>query len=134
MSTSAGTSGGERPGPVVEEHHRHETRLNITISRVLVAGLIAAISLLLVGFVVTLVRQGTAVPHKTSIQDIPRSLWALEPGGFFELGLLVLLATPAARVVALFLAYLHRREWLFSGISFFVFAVLVLSAYLGLAA
>jgi uncharacterized membrane protein len=119
--------------PTVEAHHRHETRLNITISRVLVVGLLAAIFLLVVGVVLTLVHSGVPVPRKTSIQDIPRALRALEPGGFFQLGLLVLLATPAARVAALFLAYVRRRQWLFSGISFFVFAILVLSAYLGLA-
>jgi len=61
-------------------------------------------------------------------------LRAFEPGGFFELGLLVLLATPAARVVALCAAYLRRRQWLFSGISLFVLAILILSGYLGLAA
>ena len=121
-------------GPTVEAHHRRETRLNITISRVLVVGLLAAIFLLVVGVVLTLVHSGAPVPRKTSIQGIPRALRALEPGGFFELGLLVLLATPAARVVALFLAYVRRRQWLFSGISFFVFAILALSAYLGLTA
>ncbi len=119
-------------GPTVEAHHRHETRLNITISRVLVVGLLAAIFLLVVGVVLTLVHTGVPVPRKTSIQGIPRALRALEPGGFFQLGLLVLLATPAARVAALFFAYLRRRQWLFSGISFFVFAILVLSAFLGL--
>jgi uncharacterized membrane protein len=119
--------------PELGEQHRRETGLNIIISRVLMIGLVAAVALLVVGVVVTLARPGIVVPRATSIRGIPRALWALEPGAFFEIGLLVLLATPAARVVALLLAYVRRRQWLFSAICVFVLAVLILSGYLGLA-
>jgi uncharacterized membrane protein len=59
---------------------------------------------------------------------------ALEPGGFFDLGLLLLLATPAARVVALFVGFARRRSWLFAGCSAVVLVALALSAFLGLRA
>jgi uncharacterized membrane protein len=132
MPGASGTS--VELGGQLGEQQRREARLNVTISRVLAVGLAAAMFLLVVGVILTLVRQGTVIPRKTSIHGIPGALRAFEPGGFFELGLLVLLATPAARVVALCVAYLRRRQWLFSGISLFVLAILILSGYLGLAA
>ena len=58
----------------------------------------------------------------------------VEAGGFFDLGLLVLLATPAARVVALLVAFTRRKLWIFSGVSLIVLGVLALSGYLGLSA
>lgn len=116
----------------VRGEHREEMRLNSVISRVLVVGLLTAIALLLIGVVLTIARPEVAIPHATSIKDIPGQLAALEPGGFYQLGLLVLLATPFARVVALGIAYTQRRQWLFAGISFLVMAMLILGAVLGL--
>jgi len=107
-------------------------RLNLTISRVLLVGLIAAITLLLAGAVLTAARPDLPAMHETSVTDIPRAMWALEPGGFFDLGLLLLLATPAARVVALFVGFTRRRIWLFSLISLIVLAGLAASVVLGL--
>jgi uncharacterized membrane protein len=108
------------------------TRLNVTISRVLVIGLLAAVTLLLVGVVRTIARPGLAPVHETSVQDIPRAVAALEPAGFFDLGLLLLLATPIARVVALLLGFVRRKMWLFSGFSVIVLAALAVSAFFGL--
>ena len=89
---------------------------------------------MLVGAVLAAVRTGTSVVRESSISALPSALGGLEPGGFFDLGLLVLLATPAARVVALLVAFARRRLWVFSGVSLVVLAVLVLSGYLGLSA
>jgi uncharacterized membrane protein len=116
----------------VRKEQRQEMRLNTVISRVLVVGLLAAITLLVVGVILTIARPEVPIPHSTSIKDIPAQLAALEPGGFYQLGLLVLLATPFARVVALGVAYSQRRQWLFAGISFVVMAMLILGAVLGL--
>lgn len=115
------------------EHHE-ETGLNIVISRVLVIGLIVSIVLLLVGVVLTVLRPGMAVQHEVSLKGLPRALAGLEPGAYFDLGLLVLLATPAARVAALLVAYTRRRLWFFSACSLIVLIVLGLSAFLGLRA
>jgi uncharacterized membrane protein len=107
-------------------------KLNLTVSRVLAGGLAAAIVLLLTGAVLAIAGRGPSVPSATSVSDMPRALEALEPGGFLDLGLLVLLATPVARVIALAFGFARRRAWAFCGISVFVLAVLALSAYLGL--
>jgi hypothetical protein len=79
--------------PGTEKDPRRETRLNLTISRVLAVGLFTAVILLVVGAVLTLTGRGPSPPSETSIGDIPRAVAAFEPGGFFDLGLLVLLAT-----------------------------------------
>jgi uncharacterized membrane protein len=117
--------------PGTEKDPRRETRLNLTISRVLAVGLFTAVILLVVGAVLTLTGRGPSPPSETSIGDIPRAVAAFEPGGFFDLGLLVLLATPVARVVALGVGFARRRAWIFCGLSVFVLVILALSAYLG---
>lgn len=102
------------------------------VSRVLAVGLAASMVLLITGAIMALAGRGPSVAAETSITDIPRALGALEPGGFLNLGLLVLLATPVARVVALVVGFAHRRSWVFCGVSALVLALLALSAYLGL--
>jgi uncharacterized membrane protein len=106
--------------------------MNKAVSRVLSIGLLVAVGLLLAGVVVALVRRDVPVMHESSLADLPRALAALEPGGFFLLGLLVLVATPVARVVVLCVGYAGRREWMFVGFSAVVLAVLALSLIWGL--
>ena len=116
----------------VRDEHRDETRLNRAISRVLIVGLLSAVTLLVIGAILTLARPSVAVPHMTSVRGIPGALVGLQPGGFFELGLLVLLATPFARVLALGIAFVRRRWWRFASISAVVAALLIVGAVLGL--
>lgn len=118
--------------PKVRTEHREELRLNTVISRVLTLGLLLAVALLIIGAILTIARPGVAVPHTTSVKDIPAGLAALQPGGFFKLGLIVLLATPFARVLALGIAFARRRWWLFAGISAVVATLLIVGAVLGL--
>lgn len=106
--------------------------LNAAIANLLRIGLLTAVFLLLVGVVLAALGSGTPVPRHTSVIDIPRALRHLEAGGFFSIGLLVLLITPAARVVALLVAFVRDRAWLFAGFSSLVLIVLVLSGVLGL--
>jgi uncharacterized membrane protein len=106
-------------------------RLSLTLSRVLAGGLSLAVALLVVGAVLSLLGRPTS-SSGVSVADMPRALGALEPAGFFDLGLLVLLATPVARVLTLSVGFARRKSWLFCGLSVFVLAVLALSVYLGL--
>jgi uncharacterized membrane protein len=106
-------------------------RLSRVLSRMMLAGLALAIVLMIAGAVLAAVR-GSSVQSSTSITDLPKLLANGDPSGLLDLGLLVLLATPFARVVALVIAFASRREWLFAGISLVVIAILALSAFLGL--
>ena len=108
-----------------------KTGLNVVIANLLRIGLLLAVFLLMVGLVLAALGHGTPVPRHTSISAIPRAIGHLEAGGFFSLGLLVLLITPAARVVALLIAFVRDRAWLFASFSLLVLVVLVLSGVLG---
>jgi uncharacterized membrane protein len=109
-----------------------EGHLNVVISRVLRVGMVLAIVILILGVILAAAGSGSPVPRRTSFADIPGALWHLEAGGFFSLGLVVLLLTPVARVIALLLAFARDRRWLFAGFSLFVLVMLVASAVLGL--
>jgi uncharacterized membrane protein len=106
--------------------------MNRVVSRLLSAGLALSVLLLVAGAVVALARPDLPLAHATSFSDLPRALGAFEPGGFFLLGFLALVATPVARVLALGIGYARRREWAFVGICVVVLVVLALSAVWGL--
>jgi uncharacterized membrane protein len=108
-----------------------DPQLPVRLSWLLLAGLTLAIALFLTGAVMSAVKPEVSI-SASSVTGLPAALAALEPGGFFDLGLLVLLATPAARVATLVVAFARRRLWLFSALGLTVLAVLALSAYLGL--
>lgn len=121
--------------PEVEEPYEHRVdlihRLDRMVSRVLAVGLVVAIVLMVVGGVLALVGQGPSPSSEVSVTDMPRALAALESEGFLTLGLLVLLATPIARVLALVAGFAHTRSRVFCYMSGVVLVILALSAYLG---
>jgi uncharacterized membrane protein len=102
------------------------------LSRLLLAGLVIAIGLMVAGAVLAAVRGSGSVQNASSISRLPHLLASGDPTGFLDLGLLVLLATPFARVVALGWDFVRRRHWLFAGMSAVVVGILVLSGLLGL--
>jgi uncharacterized membrane protein len=106
--------------------------LTRALSRLLLTGLLLAVGLMIVGAILAAIQGSGEILHSSSIDDFPRLLADGNPTGFLDLGLLVLLATPAARVLALLVAFSRRRQWLFAGISAVVMTILVLSAILGL--
>jgi uncharacterized membrane protein len=102
--------------------------------RRLAVGLCLAVALMLVGVVLTVARPDTEVPGGASFGDMLGDLAAFEPAGFLTLGLLVLLLTPVARVVALLIVFVRRSAWLFAGLALLVLGVIAVGAYLGLTA
>ena len=80
------------------------TGLERTIEGVLTAGLLASGCLLLAG----LVLGGEAL---------------------LKWGILILMATPVARVVVVTVGLLRERDWLFAAVSFWIMAVLGSSIY-----
>jgi uncharacterized membrane protein len=108
-----------------------DPQLPVRLSWLLLVGLSLAIAFFVTGVVLSVIKPEVPI-SASSITGLPGALAALEPGGFFDLGLLALLATPAARVATLVVAFARRRLWLFSALGLVVLAVLALSAYLGL--
>jgi uncharacterized membrane protein len=111
-----------------------ERRLARPLSRLLLVGLLLAILLMLVGAVLAVAGPDDPVARESSIVDLPRGLADAEPGAFFNLGLLILLATPVVRIIALVATFSRRRAWVFTCVSVVVLAVLALSVFLGLRA
>ncbi|MBN1320774.1 MAG: DUF1634 domain-containing protein [Thermoleophilia bacterium] len=108
------------------------TRLDRLLSGLLLAGLSLAMVLMLVGAGLAVAGVRGEIGHSSSISDLPRALVGLAPAGLVDLGLLVLLATPVARVLALLIGLVIRRAWLFSAVSLVVLLVLALSVVIGL--
>jgi uncharacterized membrane protein len=123
---------GVTPNSPVRDDHREEMRLNKVISKVLVVGLLTAVFLLVVGAVLAVAHPGSASVQMSAIKDIPGQLVNGEPAGFLQLGLLVLLLTPFARVLALAVVFAGRRQWLFTGISLLVAVLLSVGVALGM--
>lgn len=111
-----------------------ESRLNVVVSRLLRLGLILSVAILLIGVALAVAGRGVPVPDYTSLREMPQAVVNLEAGGFFSLGLFVLLLTPVARVLVLFVTFSRDRQWFFAGISAAVLIMLALCGIVGLAA
>jgi uncharacterized membrane protein len=105
---------------------------NAMVSRLLSIGITAALGLIALGLVLAVLRPIPAQPEATPFAQLPAAVLHGDPIALVSLGLVVLLATPAARVVALAIAYARRREWSFAAIALTVLSVLVLSFVIGI--
>src|SRR3989475_13104055 len=86
-------------------------------------GILIAAVVVLLGGILYLVRQGVAWPFYGSFQGEPENLrsipgiladaWALRGRGIIQLGLLLLIAIPVARVVCAMVAFALQRDWLY---------------------
>jgi uncharacterized membrane protein len=77
-------------------------RLDLTIETVLVGGLLVSAASLLAGLL-------------------------LDSSAALRWGMMLLMATPAARVLVVLAAFVAQRDWLFAAVSFWITAVLLSS-------
>jgi uncharacterized membrane protein len=99
------------------------------------AGVLLSASVVFFAGILYLVRYGGMRPHYrifrgepqdlTSVGAIARFAIAEHSRGIIQLGLLLLIATPIARVLFSVYAFARERDWLYVGITFIVLAVLV---------
>src|SRR5215510_6430564 len=105
------------------------------IGNLLRGGVLIAAMVVLLGGSLYLVRHGAALPFYASFQGEPEELrripgiladaWALHGRGVIQLGLLLLIATPVARVVCAMVAFALQRDWLYVSVTAVVLSVLV---------
>jgi len=88
-----------------------DRNLEAAIGRVLRLGVLTSSACLGAGLVITLASGSTGVA-----------------GGLLTAGLVVLLATPAARVVVSAITYARERDWLFVALTLTVLAELIASS------
>src|SRR5262245_55989583 len=112
-------------------------RVELAVSRILRAGLVLAAALVVAGGALYLTRHGSELPHYrlfqgepadlTSVAAIARDALAGSGRGVIQLGVLVLLATPVARVAFSVAAFALQRDRVYVGIALVVLAVLAYS-------
>ena len=64
----------------------------------------------------------------TTLGGIFGSVGQMNPIGWIQLGVLVLILTPFLRVVISFFGFLKQRDWLYAGITAFVLGVIILNS------
>ena len=110
------------------------------MGRVLQIGVAIAAVVVFAGGVLHLVRQGREVPDYRNFHDVVAYLksgagivQALMSGrgqALIQLGILLMIATPVIRVVFAVFAFARQKDWLYTGVSSFVLALLLYSLFL----
>ena len=119
------------PSPVDDE------KLEQVLANLLLAGVVTSAAMVLVGGILYLVRQGAAAPPYHVFSGEPSDLRhlsgivgdarALESRGLIQLGLVLLVATPVARVFFSLVGFALERDRIYVVATLIVFAVLVYS-------
>jgi uncharacterized membrane protein len=118
-----------------------EQRMDEIMGRLLRTGVILAAAFVLAGGVVFLVRHPEPVTNYRVFQGEPEELRTV-PGifhealafrgrGLIQLGLLLLIATPIARVAFSVVAFLYQRDWTYVVVTLIVLGLLVYSLFGG---
>lgn len=111
-----------------------ERRWGKQIGWVLLVGVLLSSGTVLVGGVLYLVQQGLDIPRYskfvgqpaalTSFTGILRLAWRGDARGIMQLGVLLLVATPVARILLSAALFLRQRDWLYVAITAIVIGVL----------
>ncbi|HTV07961.1 MAG TPA: DUF1634 domain-containing protein [Candidatus Aquilonibacter sp.] len=119
--------------PAVSE--QDDTKLDASIGKLLRAGTLSSAFVILLGGVLYLVQHGHEIPDYRTFHGVPTPLHTLSgilSGAFhgeslaiIQLGLLMLIATPIARVLFSVIAFLAERDYLYVVVSGIVLAVLL---------
>lgn len=114
-------------------------RMAIVIGNLLRTGVVIAASTVLLGGIVYLFRHGSALAGYKVFQRVPYDLcnvrgilenaFSFHGRGFIQLGLLLLIATPIARVVLSIFAFARQRDALYVIITILVFGILIYSLF-----
>ena len=124
--------------------HWNDRRVEQIIGTLLRAGVTAAASIIILGGIWYAVRHGTEYPQYHIFRGEPRDLRSvggilsgvrsLSARNLIQLGLLVLIATPIARVVFSLVAFALERDRIYVAITAIVLAILRYSLLGGQAA
>ncbi len=114
-----------------------DQRIEVIIGGLLRTGVILAATVVVCGGALYLVRHGHEIPNYATFQGEPESLknpaeimhgvFAMSARAIIQLGLLLLIATPVARVVFSAAAFAIERDYLYVAITLIVLAILLYS-------
>lgn len=127
-------------GPQTDRHPEsawNDERVEVIIGRMLQIGVATAALTVLAGGIAFLLAEGGRPadherfhgepPELISIEGVVRDAIALDSPGVIQLGLLLLIATPIARVVFSIYAFAREHDWLYVALTFIVLGVLLYS-------
>jgi len=116
-----------------------DQRMDLIMSRLLRTGVLLSAMFVLAGGALYLLRHPTPVTDYHNFQGEPaefrtvtgilHEVLALRGRGLIQFGLLLLIATPIARVVFSVFAFLSRRDWTYVVVTLIVLAILFYSLF-----
>lgn len=128
--TRQGKADPESPKAVFDD-----ARMDVLIGRLLHVGVLLASAIVFVGGVLYLrahgsspvnYRQFRSEPEQLrQIHDLARGVVRGDPASLIQLGVLILIATPVARVVFASVAFAVERDWLYVMIGLAVLCILL---------
>jgi uncharacterized membrane protein len=111
--------------------------VELAIGNLLRAGVLLAVAVVLVGEAVLLIRHGTAPPHYAIFRSEPSNLrtfrgilataFSFQGAGIIQLGVLILIATPVARVAFSAAAFAVEHDRLYVVFTLIVLGILLFS-------
>jgi uncharacterized membrane protein len=114
-----------------------DQRMDEVIGHLLRAGVTLASAVVLLGGIIFLARHGMEKPHYGAFRGEPETLRTvgailrasvtLQGRAIIQLGLLILVATPIARVAFSVVAFAVQRDWLYVAVTIAVLSVLLYS-------
>ncbi|MGH7602553.1 MAG: DUF1634 domain-containing protein [Gemmatimonadaceae bacterium] len=136
------TSGANRNQPVVVRNAGDE-RVELVIGRLLRAGVLLAALVVLVGGVMVLSHYGRNTPNfrqfrgedplLKSVGSIAHGVLSGDSRAIVQLGLVLLIATPVARVALTLGAFILQRDRLYIAVTALVLAILLYGLFWGAA-
>ena len=123
------------PGEAGQEEHFDDRRMEIIMGRLLQVGVLLASFVMLIGGILYVRQHHAGIPDYKVFKSEPqelrhiggvmRGVVAGDPAAFIQLAVLLLIATPVARVVFALIAFGMERDKLYVGVSALVLAVLL---------
>lgn len=109
-------------------------KIEIIISKVLIAGVLLSAAIILIGLMMYLITgssgyQGNTYP--TNPQIIFQGVLLLKPYAIILFGLFILILTPILRVGISIIVFIKERDFLYVNITSIVFIILIISFLLG---
>jgi uncharacterized membrane protein len=118
-----------------------DERIDQILGNLLRSGVLIASSVVLVGAILYLTRHGTEVhnyqvfrgepPDLRGLRGILQDVVALSSRGIIQLGIVLLLATPVARVLFSVFAFARQRDYTYVVVTLLVLAILLYSMLRG---
>lgn len=113
--------------------------IETVMGKLLITGVIISGSLILIGGIDYLIREGLSLPHFKTFRGVPSNLKSvkhiftgfihLDSLSLIQMGLLLLIATPIARVIFSVIGFLFEKDYLYVLISLIVLAIIAYSIF-----